>query len=152
MINDVKIKKLIIHSDDRGNFIEILRDDDNLMKHFGQASITITNPGIIKAFHCHERQTDFWFVVSGYIKVVLYDLRESSPTYKQTQVVYMGDLSEPKLLLIPVGVAHGYQVLGNKPATLVYFTTESYDPKSPDEKRIPFDDPEIGFEWKVKNR
>ncbi len=54
--------------------------------------------------------------------------------------------------MIPAGVAHGYRVLGNEPACIVYFTTESYNPKSPDENRINWDDPVIGFDWNIKHR
>jgi len=56
------------------------------------------------------------------------------------------------LVVIPKGVAHGYRVLGVTPVTLFYHTTESYDPKNPDEERIDFDDKWIGFDWKTKNR
>jgi dTDP-4-dehydrorhamnose 3,5-epimerase len=56
------------------------------------------------------------------------------------------------MLLIPKGVAHGYRVLGQKPATILYFTTESYNPKNPDEKRINWDDSEIGFSWETENK
>jgi dTDP-4-dehydrorhamnose 3,5-epimerase len=43
-------------------------------------------------------------------------------------------------------------VLGNEPAALFYHTTATYDPKAPDEERIPFDSPEIGFDWKTRFR
>lgn len=152
MIQDVVIKKITTHAHDRGNFKEILRDDDNLLKKFGQCSITVTYPGIIKAFHWHKKQDDLWYAASGNAKVVLYDLRKDSTTYKQTQTICVGDNAESQLILIPVGVAHGYQVLGNKPFTLMYFTTLSYDPKNPDEERIAFDDKEINFDWEIKNQ
>jgi dTDP-4-dehydrorhamnose 3,5-epimerase len=100
----------------------------------------------------HEKQDDLWYVVGGNIQIVLYDARKESKTYRQTQVICAGDLYEPQLVLIPVGVAHGYRVLGEKHATLLYFTTKSYDAKDPDEKRIPFDDPEINFDWATKNK
>jgi len=38
------------------------------------------------------------------------------------------------------------------PALLFYPVTQAYDPKHPDEQRLPFDDPEIGFDWTIKNR
>ena len=151
MIRDVKIKELITHCDDRGYFREILRDNDNLLKKFGQTSITETYPGIIKAFHWHKKQDDLWYVASGMAQIVLYDLRKDSKTYRQTQVVYAGE-KNPVLVLIPAGVAHGYMVLGNKPVLLFYHTTESYNKDEPDEERIPFDDPTINFDWRVKNR
>ncbi|GAW31240.1 dTDP-4-dehydrorhamnose 3,5-epimerase family protein [Carboxydocella sp. JDF658] len=150
-IAGVKVKKLIKRVDDRGFFMEILRDDDELLTRFGQASMSLTYPGVIKAFHYHKKQDDLWFFPVGNAQVVLYDLRQDSPTYKMTNVFYMGE-HNPILLTIPKGVAHGYRVLGNEPAVIVYFTTESYDRNNPDEFRIAWDDPEIGFDWTTKNR
>ncbi len=151
MIQGVVIKKLITHPDDRGFFREILRDDDKLLSKFGQVSVTTTYPGVIKAFHYHEQQDDLWYVASGMAQVVLHDLRADSPTRGTTDVLYTGD-QNPILIKIPIGVAHGYRVLGPEPLTLVYVTTASYDASKPDEKRIPYDDPSIGFDWSTKNR
>jgi dTDP-4-dehydrorhamnose 3,5-epimerase len=151
MIKDVQVKKLVKHADDRGFFMEILRDDDNLLRKFGQSSMSLTYPGVIKAFHYHKKQDDLWFFPLGNAQVVLHDMREDSPTKGETNVFYMGE-NNPMLLYIPIGVAHGYRVLGNQPAAIVYFTTESYDPKDPDEYRLEFDDAAIGFDWDTKNR
>jgi dTDP-4-dehydrorhamnose 3,5-epimerase len=150
-IHDVVIKPLVTHSDDRGYFREILRDDDNLLTRFGQTSFTKTYPGVIKAFHWHRHQDDLWYVAVGMMRVVLYDRRPDSPTHGETQAIYAGE-DNPVLILVPCGVAHGYQVLGNTPAMLFYHTTQSYDADDTDEERIPFDDPEIGFDWSIKNR
>jgi dTDP-4-dehydrorhamnose 3,5-epimerase len=150
-IHDVVIKKLVTWSDDRGYFRELLRDDDNLLDRFGQTSVTKTYPDVIKAFHWHRYQDDIWYVADGMVRVVLHDLREDSPTYRQTQVIFAGE-DNPVLIYIPIGVAHGYQVLGNRPALLFYHVTRSYNPQNPDEERIPWDDPEIGFDWAIRNR
>lgn len=151
MIEGVKIKKLVKHSDDRGFFMEVLRDDDKLLKKFGQTSYTETYPGVIKAFHWHKKQDDLWFVARGMAQVVLHDMRDDSSTYKETQVIFAGE-DNPVLILIPKGVAHGYKVLGEKSVCLFYHTTQSYDSADPDEERISFDDPKIGFDWTTKNR
>lgn len=108
-------------------------------------------PGVIKAFHYHEKQDDLWFFPTGNAQVVLYDLREDSPTNGTTDVYYMGE-ENPIMLFIPRGVAHGYRVLGQEPAVIIYFTTESYNPNDPDEKRIPWNDPVIDFKWITENR
>jgi len=129
----------------------VVREDENLLRRFGQSSITMTYPGVIKAFHWHHNQDDVWYVVDGMARVVLYDRRPNSPTEGVTQVVYAGE-DNPVVILIPIGVAHGYQVLGNKPVVLFYHVTQAYDPKQPDEQRIPFDDPQIGFDWSIQNR
>lgn len=151
MIEGVKVKQLVRHPDDRGFFEEILRADEGLLRKFGQASLSKTYPGVIKAFHYHEKQDDLWFFPVGNAQVVLYDRRPGSPTHGQTDVFYMGE-DNPLLLLIPVGVAHGYRTLGEKPALIVYFTTEPYNREAPDEYRIPYDDPTIGFDWRTKMR
>jgi dTDP-4-dehydrorhamnose 3,5-epimerase len=150
-IHDVVIKPLVTHSDDRGYFREILRDDDELLRRFGQTSVTKSYPGVIKAFHWHQDQDDLWYVSDGMARVVLYDQRDGSPTKGETQVIYAGE-DNPVLIYIPTGVAHGYQVLGNKPVVMFYHVTKSYNPAEPDEMRIPFDDPEIGFDWSIQNR
>ena len=51
------------------------------------------------------------------------------------------------MIVIPVGVAHGYKVVSEEPVLLFYHTTESYDQDNPDEERIPYNDPAIGFDW-----
>ena len=150
-IEGVVVKKLVTHSDDRGYFREVVRADDGLLRQFGQSAVTKTYAGVIKAFHWHKDQDDLWYVVDGMARIVLYDRRPGSATHGATQVVYAGD-DNPVVVLIPNGVAHGYQVLGNKPIMLFYHVTKAYDPKDPDEQRIPFDDPEIGFDWSIQNR
>ncbi len=151
VIHDVVVKKLVTHSDDRGYFREVVRDDEPLLKHFGQSSVTKTYPGVIKAFHWHHHQDDVWYVVDGMARVVLYDRRPESPTHGVTQIVYAGE-DNPVVILIPAGVAHGYQVLGHKPVILFYHVTQAYNPHAPDEQRIAFDDPGIGFDWSIQNR
>ncbi|MBO1000250.1 dTDP-4-dehydrorhamnose 3,5-epimerase family protein [Bacillus sp. SD075] len=152
MIEGVKVKKLVKHCDDRGFFAELVRDDEpELLSRFGQASCSMSYPGVIKAFHYHENQDDLWFFPSGNAQVVLFDLREGSSTKGETDVYYMGE-ENPIMLLIPKGVAHGYRVLGQKPAMIIYFTTESYNQINPDEKRIDWDDSEIGFSWETENK
>jgi dTDP-4-dehydrorhamnose 3,5-epimerase len=149
MIDGIVIKKLITHADSSGYLREVLRDDDKLLSQFGQTTVTRTYPGYIKAFHWHKKQDDLWYVLSGMAQVVLYDRRPDSPTAGQTDVLYAGDYN-PILIYIPAGVAHGYKVLGSKPLTLMYHSTQSYNAKSPDEERIAYDDPTIAFDWTTK--
>lgn len=152
MINGVKIKQLKLFPDDRGFFIEVFKETtDDFKIKIKQTSYTETYPGVIKAFHWHKIQWDLWFVIKGMVQVVLYDMREDSPTYKKTQVIFAGE-KNPSLIFIPPFVAHGYRVLGNEKVGLLYHTTECYDSKNPDEERIDWNSPEIGFDWNTKNR
>jgi dTDP-4-dehydrorhamnose 3,5-epimerase len=155
MIDGVKIKELIVRDDipDRdedvskpGFLVEVLRNDDELLSKFGQTTFTVAYKDTIKAFHYHEKQDDLWFIASGKAMIVLYDMRENSPTKGETQVIIAGK-DDYKLVTIPIGVAHGYKVLSDEPVMLFYHTTESYNANDPDEKRMAYDDPEVGFDW-----
>ena len=157
MIAGVKIKKLVVHQDipdtpqtdavqKTGFLMEVLRDDDGLLAKFGQSTFTVAYHGTIKAFHWHEKQDDLWFVATGRALIVLYDNRPDSPTFKKTQTLFAG-ADDYKLVLIPKGVAHGYKVISQEPVLLFYHTTESYNSQDPDEKRIPWNDPKINFDW-----
>ncbi|MFA6536918.1 MAG: dTDP-4-dehydrorhamnose 3,5-epimerase family protein [Patescibacteria group bacterium] len=151
MINEVKIKSVKRYCDDRGFFCEVIKDGEETFHPVKQTSYTETFPGVIKAFHWHQKQWDVWFVVNGLAQVVLYDMREGSSTKGETQVVFAGR-ENPVLISIPPGVAHGYRVLGNEKVCLFYHTSEAYNPAEPDEERIAFDDPMINFDWTTKNR
>ncbi|MCY0885427.1 MAG: dTDP-4-dehydrorhamnose 3,5-epimerase family protein [Firmicutes bacterium] len=150
-IAGVQVKPLVRHPDDRGFFEEVVRADEGLLSRFGQLSAAWTYPGVIKAFHWHARQEDLWFFPVGHAQVVLYDRRPGSPTQGMTQVLYAGE-DVPVVIRIPIGVAHGYRVLGPTPLCIVYLTTEPYNPQDPDEHRIPWDDPTIGFDWRTQFR
>lgn len=154
-IEGVKIKEMKIWRDkpdsdqpgiEPGFLMEILRDDDGILTRFGQSNYTMANSGTIKAFHWHKEQDDLWFVASGKAAIVLYDQRDGSPTKGKTQVIEAGE-DNWKLVLIPVGVAHGYKVISNNPCGLVYFVTKAYNPSDPDEERIDPFDKTIGFDW-----
>ncbi len=146
MIDGVLVKPLRRIVDDRGYVLVILREDDDEFRGFGQAYISACNPGIVKAWHCHERQWDYFCVVTGNAKIGLYDDRDGSPTRGQTVALVIGDLN-PALVVIPPLVWHGMTALGNSPAILLNLPTLPYDNENPDELRRPAFDPDIPFEW-----
>lgn len=146
-IAGVKIKKLVTHKDipdiedskiKPGFLIEILRDDDKILSHFGQSTMSIAYKGTIKAFHYHQKQDDVWFIATGKVKIIMHDLRTNSPTKGKTQILESGE-NNYQVILIPTGVAHGYKVISKEPVLLFYHTSKSYNPKNPDEKRLAWD-------------
>jgi dTDP-4-dehydrorhamnose 3,5-epimerase len=151
LLANVRIEPTAVWPDDRGHFQEVLRIGHGLPSPFPaqttQVSATVTYPGIVKAFHYHEHQYDCWSVVKGMLQVALVDLRSSSRTFGQRNTLYVGEL-RPWQLLIPPGVAHGYKVIGEHAAVLVYVTSRFYDPA--DEHRIPFDDRRVNYDWETQ--
>lgn len=154
-LDGVKIKELKVWKDtpdlkqdiEPGLFMEVLRDDDEMLKKFGQSNFTIANKDTIKAFHWHKYQDDLWFLASGRAAIVLYDKRDGSKTLGQTEVIY-GGTDDYKLVVIPQGVVHGYKVLSKEPCLLFYHVTKAYNAKKPDEERIDPFNKEINFDWK----
>jgi dTDP-4-dehydrorhamnose 3,5-epimerase len=146
MIQGIKIKKLKVNKDDRGDFREILKNNEGIMQDIKQISIGKTKPGIIKAFHWHKNQDDIFYLLKGKLLVVLYDNRENSKTFKTTQEIILEE-TDPQIIFIPRGVFHGYRVLGSESAEVLYIMNNTYDPAKPDEQRVEPNDPSINFNW-----
>jgi dTDP-4-dehydrorhamnose 3,5-epimerase len=142
VIQDVAIKRLVTHPDERGYFREVIRASDEFFSGFGQWSHSLMYAGTAKAWHVHQRQTDWWYCI-GALKVALYDLRPESQTHGELAELLMGDQHEPICLRIPPGVAHGCRAL--ETTHLLYLTSHVYDPA--DEGRLAHDDPSIGYDW-----
>jgi dTDP-4-dehydrorhamnose 3,5-epimerase len=150
MIDGVKLEELKVIPDDRGYLMEMFRSDSPDFERFGQVYLTVVYPGVVKAWHYHKKQTDNFVCVAGMAKVALHDAREGSPTCGETNTFVIGHQRQRRLS-IPAGVYHGFTAVGPDPASIINIPTELYDYENPDEFRRPFDDPEIGYDWSVKN-
>lgn len=156
LIDGVQIEPLQIYPDDRGFFAELARLGKGLAAKMLpddvrkiQVSFTLTYPGTIKAIHYHSEQTDLWAPISGMLQVFLYDLRVHSKSFGATNTIFAGRF-QPWEILIPPGVAHGYKALGVEPIQLVYFTDRHYN--RADELRLPYDHPDIGYDWEIQHK
>ena len=150
MIHGVAVKKLVRHADERGYLMEMLREDDAVFERFGQSYVALNYPGVVRAWHYHREQTDHFVAVKGMVKVALYDAREGSATHGEVQEFFLGD-NNPMLLKIPPGVFHGYKTIGTEPSLLVNFPTHTYNRAQPDEYRVPWDSPDVPYDWEVKH-
>lgn len=124
----------------------MLRSDWPEFVRFGQAIVTVNAPGVIRAWHWHDRQTDVIIVLRGRVLLPLYDGRAASPTRGALWSLVAGD-GAPFALFVPPGVYHGYKTVGAEPAMILNFPSEVYDAARPDEHRVAHDDPDIGFDW-----
>ena len=153
LIDGVKVQALQLWPDDRGYFLEVQRVGQGLAAGFpaetSQVSAALSYPGSIKAFHYHLHQTDCWTPIGGMFQVAMVDLRDGSPTFGARNTIYVGKL-RPWQVLIPPGVGHGYKVIGQEPATLVYMTDRFYNPK--DEGRIAYNHPGIHYDWELQHK
>ena len=141
MLKGIEVKQIKRLSDERGFFTEVMRKDWKALfaeDKIEQANLSVTYPGIIRAWHRHMRgQTDYFIVLKGTIKICAYnektkELNEIISTSKDMQIVR-----------VPGQYWHGFKAIGDEPATLLYFTTKLYDYSNPDEERRTWNDPTI---------
>jgi dTDP-4-dehydrorhamnose 3,5-epimerase len=153
LIDGVTAEPFPLWPDDRGYFMEVARMGDGLAAGLdpskAQVSAALSYPGTIKAFHYHLHQTDYWTVAAGLLQVALVDLREGSATFGRRNTLYIGNL-RPWRLWIPPGVGHGYKVIGEQPAVLVYLTSNHYN--AADEGRIAYNDPGVAYDWELQHK
>ena len=150
MIDGVKTKILRVIPDERGRLMEILRQDDSLFQRFGQVYMTTTYPGVVKAWHKHVKQTDNITCIQGMIKLVLYDSREISPTYRQINQFYIG-IHNPLLVQIPADIFHGWMCVSEEESIVINIPTEVYNREHPDEQRLDPHQNDIPYDWRRKD-
>jgi dTDP-4-dehydrorhamnose 3,5-epimerase len=150
LIEGVKSKTLRVIPDDRGWLMEVLRvDDADFFERFGQVYVSATYPGVIKAWHYHQRQIDNFACVSGIVKLVLIDTRAGSVTEGTVNEFWLGT-QNPMLVQVPNLVYHGWKNVGQNVALVVNVPTEPYRYGDPDEYRI---DPHgvLQYDWARKD-
>ena len=81
----------------------------------------------------------------GTLRVGLLDLRRSSPTRGQGQVIEL-DQEVLQGVFIPAGVAHGFYAVTD--AMLFYLVDSYYD--GTDEWGVAWDDPDGGLDWGIE--
>jgi len=151
MIQDVIVKKLKLLADDRGFLMEILRSDESMFDRFGQCYVTQVMPRIVKGWHYHKKQSDHFCCLKGTAKVVLYDGREHSKTYREVNEFILS-LESPMVVKIPPYVYHGFTAVGDEPAMILNLPTELYHYQEPDEFREnPFSE-KIPYDWGFVDR
>jgi dTDP-4-dehydrorhamnose 3,5-epimerase len=150
LIDGVKIKQLRVIPDERGRLMEILRCDDEQFTKFGQVYMTTAYPGVVKGWHYHKKQIDNMAVVRGMMKLVLYDSRESSPTYTIINEFFFGE-HRPLLIQIPPFVFHGFKAISAYEAMVINLPTEPYNYDDPDEYRVHPHENDIPYDWARKD-
>lgn len=144
-IKDVKIISITNYVGEGGDFSELMRitnGESEVVPGFKLEQISRAKviPGSIKAWHIHLNQTDVWYVApDSQLFVGLWDIRENSETNGVKMRLNIGG-GNSKLVVIPPGVAHGCANFTNEDVDLVYFTSEKFNSKNPDEKRLPWNE------------
>lgn len=151
-IDGLKVIELDLHGDARGFFVERFSVAKfqalNLPTNFVQDNHSRSGPNILRGLHYQTgpAQGKLVGVTRGKIWDVAVDIRPESSSFGHHYGLEL--TAESGLLFwVPAGFAHGFCVLGDEPADLLYKVTELYSAAG--DGGIRYDDPELAIDWPV---
>lgn len=151
-IPGLRLVRLKMNGDSRGFFVERFHAarfaEAGLPTQFAQDNHSRSVPGILRGLHYQHTpaQGKLVGVVRGRVWDVAVDIRPQSPTFgRHFAVELSGD--NGLLLWVPAGFAHGFCVLGDEPADMLYKVDAYY--RAEGEGGIRHDDAELGIAWPV---
>ena len=151
-IPEVIVIDPVVFEDQRGFFMETWQaqkfNDAGIAAKFVQDSQSRSTQGTVRGLHyqIEQAQGKLIRVIQGEAFDVLVDLRKSSPTFGQ----WVGETlsaGNRKIIWVPPGFAHGFQVLSDS-ADFEYRCTDFYAPEH--ERTIRWDDPDIAVDWPLQ--
>jgi dTDP-4-dehydrorhamnose 3,5-epimerase len=148
MIEGVAITPLRRIPDERGCIMHMLRADAPHFQGFGEIYFSGVYPGAIKAWHIHKQMTLNYAVVSGTIKLVLFDARPASPTKGELMELFVGDQNYC-LVTVPPMVWNGFKGCGTTMALVANCATHPHHPDEI-ERDDPFT-PRIPYDWRLRH-
>lgn len=147
---EVKRVTLNVFRDERGFFTERFHAETFASLGFAGAIAQInhsrSHPGVIRGIHFQHTpaQGKLVGVIRGRVLDVAVDLRPQSPHFMQhVGLELSGENGE--MLWIPPGFGHGFCVLGDDAADMVYAVDAPYSAAG--EAGVCFDDPQLAIAW-----
>ena len=127
MIEGVCIQERFWYNDQRGSLTELVRADDPemMVAPFGQVYVTTLYPGVVKAWHLHQRQWDRMIGLVGRTLLGLVDQRPDSPTCGEKMSVVLGDRNHV-CVRIPPGIYHGLKNIGTEESMVINVVSQPY--------------------------
>ena len=153
-IPDVKLIEPEVYEDERGFFYESFNQkkfNEAIGQDFTfvQDNHSKSTKGVLRGLHYQKEpfaQGKLVRVISGEVFHVAVDIRKDSPTYGQwVSEVLSGE--NKKQLWIPVGFAHGFQVITN---ANVLYKTDAYYSKDHERSISPLST-SLAIDWPVKS-
>jgi dTDP-4-dehydrorhamnose 3,5-epimerase len=151
---DLKIIQLDIYQDFRGFFTERFNKKNftelGLPTEYHQDNFSYSLPGVIRGLHYQQNPSQAKLVgcTRGRIWDVAVDIRKNSLTFGQHFAIELSG-ENGKMLYVPAGFAHGFCVLGDESADVMYKVDSRYSKEG--EGGIVYNDPDLNIKWPVKD-
>jgi len=148
---DVFVLEPRVFTDERGFFFESynrrIMAEAGITETFVQDNHSSSSRNVLRGLHYQVKhpQGKLVRVVEGEILDVAVDLRRQSPTFGRCALVRLSGENK-RMLWIPTGFAHGFQVLSGK-AHVLYKATDFYAPEF--ERTLAWNDPQLQIEWQI---
>jgi dTDP-4-dehydrorhamnose 3,5-epimerase len=149
---DLKVLEPRVFNDARGCFFESYNkkvfEENGLYYNFNQDNQSESIYGTIRGLHYQippYAQAKLVRVLRGTIIDIAVDLRKDKATFGKYFSIELSDINR-KQLLIPVGFAHGFSVIG-KDAIVSYKVDMLYNPSA--ERSIRYNDPRLNIDWNL---
>ncbi len=114
-------KKLALHKDNRGSFVETVKSLSQ-----GQFSFSTTKPGITRGNHFHIRKVERFAVIKGKAEI---KLRRIGTDESRS---YILDGNEPGFVDMPVWFTHNIKNIGDEDLITLFWINEFFDLEDPD--------------------
>jgi dTDP-4-dehydrorhamnose 3,5-epimerase len=144
----------VVYEDSRGFFVERFRQSLfqqlGLPDQFVQTNHSHSSPRVLRGLHYQHTppQGKLLTVISGSILDVIVDLRLDSATFGQYLSLELSDQNKA-MIWVPPGLAHGFCVIGDKPADVLYQVDAQYNQAG--ESGIRWNDPDLAIKWPYAN-
>jgi dTDP-4-dehydrorhamnose 3,5-epimerase len=143
-----------VFDDGRGFFLELYKHSDfataGIQEHLVQDNYSKSAKGVLRGLHYQKNpkaQGKLVICIKGKIFDVAVDIRTGSPHYGKWAGVELSGENK-RLLYVPAGFAHGFQVVSDM-AEVLYKCTEEYSPAN--DRGVIWSDPEIGIAWPLND-
>jgi dTDP-4-dehydrorhamnose 3,5-epimerase len=150
-IRGLNVAETTVRPDDRGSFVRLFCQDELSTLLESRQVLQINHSctasvGAIRGLHFQyppHAEMKFVRCLKGRVWDIAVDIREDSPTFLQWHAEELSQTSE-RMMIIPEGFAHGFQVL-EPDSELLYLHTAFYTPSA--EAGLRFDDPRLAIRW-----
>jgi len=148
----VKLLTPTLHQDNRGHFAELFTAAEleaaGIPSRFAQANVSHSLPGVLRGLHYQDDPPQGKLVscIAGAIVDVVADVNPGSATFSRHVSVQLNAQTRQSLW-IPPRYAHGFAVIGDEQATVLYFVDTPYSPGS--EKGVIWNDWDLSIPWPV---
>lgn len=144
----VQFHVIIPHVDERGDFSEIFREEwwPKECEMPVQWNLVRSKPETLRGIHVHRNHVDFLVVISGRMELALLDLRPNSDSFGLSVCCSL-DGSEPTMVMIPTGVAHGFYF--PEASTHIYGVSRYWD--IADELGCHYADSDLQLSWPISD-